>query len=278
VIYQDKTAVLLVAYGTRDPAAYQTYLSIKAAYVKEFNSLEVCLAFTAGALRKKMAEVAGTAIHNPLTALAELQDRGYRNIAVQSLQIVPGSEFHLVSGLVQSLRTVSGRLGFGSLSVGMPLLSGIDDCRKVSRALSSHFDMITVGSEGVYSQRSSNEAVVLMGHGTGHPADSAYCQMARVLGTDHSLVFLGTMDGYPGRKEVLEQLKSSGIKKIRLMPFLLVAGAHALSDLAGDGPGSWKSAFEKEGFEVCVYLQGLGENEEIVRIFMEHTGAAIDQL
>jgi len=54
VIDQDKTAVLLAAYGTRDPAAYQTYLSLKAAYENEFQGNEICLAFTAGALRKKM--------------------------------------------------------------------------------------------------------------------------------------------------------------------------------------------------------------------------------
>ncbi|HWQ20829.1 MAG TPA: sirohydrochlorin cobaltochelatase [Methanotrichaceae archaeon] len=278
MIDQDKTAVLLVAYGTRDPAAYQTYLNIKAAYENEFQSCEVSLAFTAGALRKKMAQVAGIAIYNPFTALAELQDRGYRNIAIQSLQIVPGSEFHHVSILVQSLRTISGRFGFGRLAMGMPLLSGIGDCRNVSRALSSNFDRTTSIGKDVYSQRASDEAVVLMGHGTGHPADSAYCQMAQVLGQDHSLTFLGTLDGYPGRGEVLEQLRDLKVRKIRLMPFLLVAGAHALSDLAGDGPGSWKSAFEKEGFDVEVSLQGLGENEEIVKIFLEHTRASIGQL
>ena len=39
------------------------------------------------------------------------------------------------------------------------------------------------------------EAVLLVGHGTGHPADSLYSLMAQVLKRDHLNVFLGTMEG-----------------------------------------------------------------------------------
>ncbi len=55
-------------------------------------------------------------------------------------------------------------------------------------------------------------------------------------------------------------MKAAGARRVRLVPFLLVAGGHATKDLAGDGPESWKSAFEREGFEVEVQLQGMGEN------------------
>jgi sirohydrochlorin cobaltochelatase len=117
-----------------------------------------------------------------------------------------------------------------------------------------------------------------MGHGTSHIADGAYSQMAGILEKDYHNVFLGTMDGYPGIDEVLWQLKRSKLKKIRLMPFLLVCGGHALEDMAGDRPTSWKSTFEEKGFRTEVYLKGLADNREILSIFFEHTRKAAGRL
>ena len=36
------------------------------------------------------------------------------------------------------------------------------------------------------------------------------------------------------------QTKKSRVEKVILMPFLLVAGGHALEDLAGDSANSWR--------------------------------------
>ena len=112
------------------------------------------------------------------------------------------------------------------------------------------------------------EAVLLAGHGTGHPADALYSLMARVLEKDHSNVFLGTIEGFPGLSEMVAELKSLGTRKVRLLPFLLVAGGHAENDIAGAAPESWKSTLEREGFEVEVQLRGLGETEGIVSILI----------
>jgi sirohydrochlorin cobaltochelatase len=99
--------------------------------------------------------------------------------------------------------------------------------------------------------------------------------MARVLEKDHRNVFLGTLEGFPGLSEMVAELKGSGVRKARMLPFLLVAGGHAENDIAGGGPKSWKSALEREGFEVAVRLCGLGEMESIVSIFLEHTKKAL---
>jgi sirohydrochlorin cobaltochelatase len=65
------------------------------------------------------------------------------------------------------------------------------------------------------------------------------------------------------------------VRKVRLLPFLLVAGGHAVNDIAGAGPESWKSTLEREGFEVEVHLRGLGDMESIVSILLEHTRSAL---
>ncbi|NYT02930.1 MAG: cobalt chelatase [Methanosarcinales archaeon] len=274
----DKRAIVLVAYGTLNPAARTTYDRMVAAYREMFPGFEVRLAFTSGHLRRRISR-SGAFIDNPLTALAALQDQGFRQVVVQSLHIVPGSEFHQVTGLVRALDAVKGRFGFQGLELGLPLLSYPEDYRRVSCSLHPLLDRITDQGETRTAPRNPREeAVVLMGHGTEHSADSGYSRLARVLEQDYQNVFLGTLDGYPGLEEVLAMAKRSGVQKVRLLPFMVVAGSHAQNDLAGGGNESWKSTFEGAGFSTRVCLEGLGEEEGIVRIFGDHTKKALEKL
>jgi sirohydrochlorin cobaltochelatase len=223
-----------------------------------------------------VSEEQGIIFQNPLTALAELQDQGFRDVAVQSLQVVLGKEYHQVAGLVQGLKNVQGKFGFRNLEMGMPLLASINDCKTISHVLRPELDIITAQ----WQIRDTAEgpeipAVVLIGHGTGHIADSAYSQMAMVLKNEYQNVFLGTLDGFPGFDDVLKQVKRTRAQKVMLMPFFLVAGGHAKEDLAGEEPNSWKSKFLREGFQTIALLNSLGENANIVNIFVEHTRKAI---
>ena len=51
---------------------------------------------------------------------------------------------------------------------------------------------------------------------------------------------------------------------------MIVSGEHAKKDMAGGKEDSWKVILEKKGFEVSCILEGLGENYEIRKIFVEH--------
>jgi sirohydrochlorin cobaltochelatase len=46
--------------------------------------------------------------------------------------------------------------------------------------------------------------------------------------------------------------------------------------MAGDEADSWKTLFEEEGFETEVYLKGMGENDEIAKIYVEHTREVLE--
>ena len=275
---QKPPAIVLVAYGSLDPEARKTYENIRAAYQRGFPGSAVRIAFTAGFIRRKIARDGGEFVHNPLMDLAELQDEGHADVVVQSLHVAPGSEFHYAAALVSALGTVRGKFGFQNLVMGPPLLASSRDFDAVSKALAPEFDQVTVGGEVAIRPRDPEQtAVVLMGHGTDHLADAAYARMALVLKRDHRNVFLGTIDGFPGLEEVMAEVKlADGVRRVRLLPFLLVAGGHAAKDLAGDDPKSWKSAFEAAGFEVEVLLRGMGENPRVVEVFEEHTKRAIE--
>ena len=52
--------------------------------------------------------------------------------------------------------------------------------------------------------------------------------------------------------------------------FMVVAGDHAMNDMAGEEEDSWKSRLEAEGYEVTCVLKGLGEYKGIQKLYAEH--------
>jgi sirohydrochlorin cobaltochelatase len=277
---KDSPAILLVMFGTSYPEAQAAYENIERIYKAEFPEAKIQMAFTSDYIRRKISERDNISIDNPLTALARLNDEGYVNVVVQSLHVIPGEEFHDMANIVQSIKEIDGKFGFANLSIGMPLLMSHEDYRNASAALAKQFDEFTTGTERTAhkSPRNADEtAIVFMGHGTEHPANSAYSQMANILAADYKNVFLGTVEGYPTYDDVVVKLKAAKVKNVRLMPFMVVAGDHALNDLTGNESDSWKSMLEKEGFKVDFNLKGMGENDDIAKIFVQHTKDAFEK-
>ena len=86
-----------------------------------------------------------------------------------------------------------------------------------------------------------------MGHGSRHENNAVYARLQDIwnrMGCKD--VFLGTVEASPDLEEVIKQLRESGYRKVVLTPLMLVAGDHAHTDMAGDGPDSWKSRLEEQ--------------------------------
>lgn len=110
-----------------------------------------------------------------------------------------------------------------------------------------------------------------MGHGTDHHANAAYPYldyMFKMKGYED--VYVGTVEGFPELENIVPLLQEKKYKKIYLAPFMLVAGDHAINDMASDEEDSWKTLLEDERFKVECILVGLGEYQEIQNMFLEH--------
>lgn len=118
---------------------------------------------------------------------------------------------------------------------------------------------------------------MFMGHGSTHHANSSYALFQYVINESGlNNVLIANVEGFPELDVIIPKLKEKNIKEITLMPFMLVAGDHATNDMAGDEEDSWKSILENEGFKVNIYLHGIGENENIQKIFIQHLQDCID--
>ena len=78
--------------------------------------------------------------------------------------------------------------------------------------------------------------------------------------------YVTTVEGYPSFDDMVAKLEAGKTKKVLLMPFMFVAGDHANNDIAVD----MKKQLEDKGYEVFVFMQGLGQNTDIQKIFIDH--------
>ena len=78
--------------------------------------------------------------------------------------------------------------------------------------------------------------------------------------------------------DIIALVKAGNYKRVVLEPLMIVAGDHANNDMAGDEEGTWKTAFEAEGYDVECVLKGLGEMEDIQKLFVKHAKEAIDSI
>jgi len=269
------TAIVLAPYGTLQRKSLSTYNRIRDLYRQEFSESEVRLAFSSDLMRDRLADREGIVFQSPLGALADLHDCGINKAVIQPLQILPGEEFHRLISLLRAGRQVEEGLGFRDLSIGLPLMSSREDCRMVCKGISS---LLVHPYPEIECGFKSRHAVVLAGHGSGHPADSLYLTLAQMLQKRHKGVFLGTLEGHPGIDHVMQELEAFQPERVMIIPLFLVCGGHVMKDLAGSGPHSWKSKMQELGIAVDVHQKGLGEMEAILSIFLNHTKEAMNRI
>lgn len=259
-------AILLVTFGTSVESARKAFINLENRARAAFPKTEIRWAYTSKIIRNKL-EKEGTHIDSPEMALSRLMDEGYTKVAVQSLHMIPGAEFHEINVNARLFAQMSG--GIGKVMVSRPLLVSDETMEKALKE---------VVTKVVPKERKAGEAVVLMGHGTHHPSDAIYSALMYKAQKMDANLYVGTVEGAPSFDEIKDMLIKNKIKKAYLIPFMTVAGDHAMNDMAGDEPDSWKSQLTKAGIEVVPVMQGLAEFDSIADMWIEQLKGAMAHL
>ena len=260
-----KKGILLVAFGSTVPEAQVSFENIDRSVKKEFPGVEVQWAYTSRTIIAKMAKE-GKHLDTPVEALARMMGEKFTHVAVQSLHVIPGAEFH---GLVQNARRYEGMSkGIEQVLVGFPLLATSEDLQRVAEAM----------RKIIPPERKDKDAVIFMGHGTHHPANVYYAALNYHVQKLDPTIFVATVEGWPEIGDVIEDLKKRNINKGYLIPLMSVAGDHVRNDMVGPEENSWKSILEKEGIECVSVLRGLAEYQEFVDIWVDHLKTAFGHL
>jgi sirohydrochlorin cobaltochelatase len=284
-----KPAIVLAAFGTTEAGAVHSIMNIMARVEKAFPGYDVHLAFTSNIIRNIWHKRAGDAafrnanpdipegiyaIRNALTTLADIQEHGARLVLVQSLHVTDGEEYNDLANLVKSLEEYkTGRPSlhpFPWIGVGEPAL-GVGDGKPqyLERAAAALAPLARKALE-------TDASLVFLGHGNELLNQGVFARLEETLRKKYGPnIYIGTVEAEPFAEDIVQSIRKSGnpSKRIFLAPLMVVAGDHALNDMAGDEDDSWANIFKANGFEVEPHLLGLGSNDSWADIYVEHLKA-----
>ena len=311
-------AILLVAFGSTWQQAFDAFDSTVDAYKKAFSGYDVFLSFSSAICINRAAageNVAPRNFYAPPFWLTAFAQKGvqYKEIVVQSLQVIPGEEYTRVINYIKDFANNANGdidddyLAGVTLKLGVPLLQDADeDVTAVAKAL-----------DNLYKSQASKDIVAFMGHGNPdsydtYKANIRYTQLEEALQAINPHYFVGTVDMMENFKpHVYERMADAGLNKsnmkVYLHPLMSINGDHGHNDMAGDDTPekfegksftfadlmaeandegevedcSWKVFFGADGSgftcsDETVIAKGLLELPTVRQIWMDHTKDAID--
>ena len=252
-------ALIAVSFGTSVPEAEAAIEHVEAALRATCPDRKFLRAYTSRIICRKLARE-GRPVLSPEASLEQLEAEGCRDVVIQPTHLTPGDEYEKLCRIAAEYAQ-----RFDTLRVGKPLIATEDDLLALTEIVCLHYPV-------------SDEALLLMGHGSDHIANMIYPALQtafRLQGREN--VFVGTVEGWPGLTDCLRQLMTARYRNITLAPLMLVAGDHARNDMSGDGDDSWKTVLQNQGLSVTCTLEGLGQWDEIAALYRSHLEALLAQ-
>lgn len=257
----NKDAILVMSFGTTFSEARKN--SIEAVFYDVENAFpdkKVFLSFSSKTVIRRIKEKTGIKYMSGEEAIEKLKTEGYNRVLMLTMDLIPGHEYDDKKDLFCLERD-----NFKSLLLSTPLLFRTgedgenDDLTAVIKAFLNGIPPVP-----------DDTVILLMGHGSSHWANEYYLLLQeKISQMGLKNIFVYTIDGTPDIEAMIPKIRNTGLKKVMLFPFLMVAGDHAYNDMFGNKPESHRAILDVAGFEVDAYLHGLGENKEIRKLLVQ---------
>ena len=273
--------ILLVAFGSTWEQAYDTFDKVVDDYKAQFSGWDVFLSFSSAICinnARAGENVDPKDYYDPEHWLTAIGLAGYKQVVVQSLQVIPGEEYRRVrdSYVKDFMNNRNGDFTneyMKSLDrqvvVGTPLMAEEEDAEILANTLNNEADVKAAVQQGI---------VAFMGHGNPEGYDYyggniRYLQLESYLRNINENYYVGTVDMDETYAENVLQHIEGGVftyyvgtipvgitytpnenKKAQLFVLMSIAGDHAHNDMADDEDDeSWFSLFNEAGIETVAY-------------------------
>ncbi len=273
--------ILIVAFGSTWEQAYDTFEKVVADYKSQFTGWDVFLSFSSIECINKARGGENTApksYYDPEHWLNAIGNAGYKQIVVQSLQVIPGEEYRNVrdSYVKNFMNNKNGNFSTAYIKsldrnvvIGTPLMAEESDAKALAEVLNKESDIKAAVANGI---------VAFMGHGNPEGYDYyggniRYVQLEQYLRAINKNYYVGTVDmdqtlvddvleNISGRDVTYEvgaisidvNYEANTATKAQLYPLMSIAGDHAHNDMADDeDEKSWFSMFNAAGIETAAY-------------------------
>lgn len=257
--------LLVLSFGTSfNDSRRLTVGAIEDDIEKAFPDYSVRRGFTSNIIIDHVKKRDNVSIDDIDESLQRAVDNGVKELVVQPTHLMNGLEYDELKEKIAKYES-----SFEKISIGEPLLTSDEDFKEVEKAI----------TEWTSEYDDGETAICFMGHGTSAESNAVYKKMQDMLTADgYTNYFIGTVESTPSIDDVKNAVKAGNYKRVVLEPLMVVAGDHANNDMAGDEEDSWKSVFEAEGYEVECLVRGLGENEKIRQLYVNHAKKAVENL
>ena len=291
---QNDKVILIVAFGSTWEQAFDTFKKVEDDFKAEFGpkGWDVYLGFSSAICinnaygdGKDGEHGASKTYYDPEHWLNAIGLAGYKQIVVQSLQVIPGEEYRNVRDLfVKNFMNNRGQRFTKeymksldrNVVIGVPLMAEEEDVQALADVLDKESDVKAAVANGI---------VAFMGHGNPESKDYyggniRYVQLEQALREKSQNYYVGTVDmDQTYIEDVLRNILEGGEvtyevgdvtvttnyepnsnKKAQLFPLMSIAGDHAHNDMAdADDEESWFSMFNEAGIEATTYENNFTE-------------------
>ena len=273
--------ILLVAFGSTWEQAYDTFDKVVDDYKANFSGWDVYLSFSSAICinnARAGENVDPKDYYDPEHWLTAIGLAGYKQVVVQSLQVIPGEEYRRVrdSYVKDFMNNRNGDFTDAYMKsldhqvvVGTPLMAEESDAKTLATTLNNEADVKAAVAQGI---------VAFMGHGNPEGYDYyggnvRYLQLEDYLRALNTNYYVGTVDmDETYAEDVLNHIAGgtfdyqigdvtktisypeNASKKAQLFVLMSIAGDHAHNDMADDEDDeSWYSLFNAAGIETKAY-------------------------
>lgn len=256
-----KKAILVVSFGTSyEETRERTIDAIENDLAAAFSDRTLYRAWTSRRILKKLKETKGIHFDTIGEAMERMLQDGVTDLLVQPTHMLFGLE---TRAMTEEISHYQDR--FENVRTGMPMLADQEDKSALVEAVAD-----------IFSDLKDGELLALMGHGSPHIQEPIYEELGGLFQKKgHKNILVGTVEHEPGFDFILEKARQEKPERVILAPLMIVAGDHALNDMSGEEEDSWKSQLESNGVSAYCVLKGLGEYEQIRRIFVKHAQEAV---
>lgn len=254
-----KTGILMVSFGTSHSETREKNISRMAEAIQEvYAETPVYQAFSSDIVRAILQERDQLEIPDIEKALKKMAADGITDVKILPTHVIDGIENQKMKTVVNGMQSE-----FHQIDIAGPLLLREEDYVNTAEAL---WNELKGEAEG--------NILVLMGHGTPVEADGTYTRLEEEFHRQgHKDVYIATVEGKIGINEIIAKMQTKGYhtgSRVILTPFMMVAGDHAVNDMAGTEEDSFASRLTEAGYEVSCIIKGLGEYARIRSIYLGH--------
>ena len=287
---QNDKVILLVAFGSTWGQAYDTFDKVEAEYKEAFDGWDVFLSFSSAICINNARAGENEEprdFYDPEHYLTAIGKAGYKQIVVQSLQVIPGEEYRRVrdSYVKDFMNNRNGDFTEEYMKsidkqvvVGTPLMAEESDARSLATTLNNESDIKAAVQQGI---------VAFMGHGNPEGYDyyggnirylqlEKYLRETPVVGQNYYVGTVDMNDTYA--EDVLNHIdggtftyKVGSLSETvtyapnpsttaQLFVLMSIAGDHAHNDMADPKDDeSWFSLFNAKGINTKAYERNFTE-------------------